>query len=425
MTEKEIRLHPKQFEVWEDPHRFRVVCAGRRWGKSILAVVAALTQIGEGRDKIGAIVAPTYQQAKDIYWRDPQKLFSLIPPEAILKRNDSELFVQLINGSFLYFRGSDRPDTLRGLRYDFVVLDEYASMKENVWEEIIMPALLDSGGKALFISTPKGYDKFYTLWKKGQDSDPQWKSWQFSSYDNPHLDKQFIEQSKKDMDEDTFGQEILAEFKKYSGLVYKSFLREKHVIDPIELKDSWTFYRSIDFGWVVPTGVVFATISDKGVIYVFDEIYQAGLQTPDLALITKQKSGGRGFINSFADSAQAADIEELRRYGLAITPVNKTSGSSEDWTTFRIRKVNEKLQNGKLFIFKNCQNLVWEFENYKYHEVKEGQEVRERPAKINDHLLDALSYLVVSLPERIEPQIEGEVRVDFPEEHLFDKGGFY
>ena len=425
MTEKEIRLHPKQFEVWEDPHRFKVVCAGRRWGKSILAVVAALTQIGEGRDKIGAIVAPTYQQAKDIYWRDPQKLFSLIPPEAILKRNDSELFVQLINGSFLYFRGSDRPDTLRGLRYDFVVLDEYASMKENVWEEIIMPALLDSGGKALFISTPKGYDKFYTLWKKGQDSDPQWKSWQFSSYDNPHLDKQFIEQSKKDMDEDTFGQEIMAEFKKYSGLVYKSFLREKHVIDPIELKDSWTFYRSIDFGWVVPTGVVFATISDKGVIYVFDEIYQAGLQTPDLALITKQKSGGRGFINSFADSAQAADIEELRRYGLAITPVNKTSGSSEDWTTFRIRKVNEKLQNGKLFIFKNCQNLVWEFENYKYHEVKEGQEVRERPAKINDHLLDALSYLVVSLPERIEPQIEGEVRVDFPEEHLFDKGGFY
>jgi len=425
MTEKEIRLHPKQFEVWEDPHRFKVVCAGRRWGKSILAVVAALTQIGEGRDKIGAIVAPTYQQAKDIYWRDPQKLFSLIPPEAILKRNDSELFVQLINGSFLYFRGSDRPDTLRGLRYDFVVLDEYASMKENVWEEIIMPALLDSGGKALFISTPKGYDKFYELWKKGQDSDPQWKSWQFSSYDNPHLDKQFIEQSKKDMDEDTFGQEIMAEFKKYSGLVYKSFLREKHVIDPIELKDSWTFYRSIDFGWVVPTGVVFAAISDKGVIYVFDEIYQAGLQTPDLALITKQKSGGRGFINSFADSAQAADIEELRRYGLAITPVNKTSGSSEDWTTFRIRKVNEKLQNGKLFIFKNCQNLVWEFENYKYHEVKEGQEVRERPAKINDHLLDALSYLVVSLPERIEPQIEGEVRVDFPEEHLFDKGGFY
>jgi len=423
MTEKEIRLHLSQFEVWQDPHRFKVVCAGRRWGKSTLAIVSALSEIGKGEKKIGAIIAPTYQQAKDIYWRDPQKLFSLIPQEAIAKRNDSELFLQLINGSFLYLRGSDRPDTLRGLRYDFVVLDEYASMKENVWEEIVMPALLDSGGKVLFISTPKGYDKFYELWSK---QDPEWKSWRFTSFDNPHLDKKFIDQAKKDMDEDTFGQEILAEFKKYSGLVYKSFNREKHVIDPIELKENWTFYRGVDFGWVVPTGVVFAAISDKGVIYVFDEIYQAGLQTPDLALMIKQKSGGRSFINSFADSAQAADIEELRKYGLAITPVAKTSGSSEDWTTFRIRKVNEKLQNGKLFVFKNCQNLTWEFENYKYHEVREGQEVRERPAKINDHLLDALSYLVVSLPERIEPQIDiDETELPPDDTKLFSENGFY
>lgn len=418
---KKIKLHPKQYEVWQDTHRFKIVCAGRRWGKSTLAVVSALSEIGKGNNKIGAIIAPTYQQAKDIYWRDPQKLFSLIPPEAIAKRNDSELFIQLINGSFLYLRGSDRPDTLRGLRYDFVVLDEYASMKENVWEEIIMPALLDSGGKALFISTPKGYDKFYELWSK---EDIEWKSWRFTSFDNPHLDKKFIEQAKKDMDEDTFGQEIMAEFKKYSGLVYKSFSREKHVVEPVELKENWTFYRSIDFGWAVPTGVIFATISDKGIIYVFDEIYQAGLQTPDLALMIKQKSGGRSFINSFADSAQAADIEELRRYGLAITGVQKTSGSSEDWTTFRIRKVNEKLQNEKLFVFKNCQNLIWEFEHYRYHDVKEEQEVRERPAKINDHLLDALSYLVVSLPERIEPTIQ-EQEEELPEENLFTKDGFY
>ena len=296
-------------------------------------------------------------------------------------------------------------------------------MKENVWEEIVMPALLDSGGKVLFISTPKGYDKFYELWSK---QDPEWRSWRFTSFDNPHLDKKFIDQAKKDMDEDTFGQEILAEFKKYSGLVYKSFNREKHVIDPIELKENWTFYRGVDFGWVVPTGVVFAAISDKGIIYVFDEIYQAGLQTPDLALMIKQKSGGRSFINSFADSAQAADIEELRKYGLTITPVAKTSGSNEDWTTFRIRKVNEKLQNGKLFVFKNCQNLMWEFENYKYHEVREGQEVRERPAKINDHLLDALSYLIVSLPERIEPQIDiDETELPPDDTKMFSEDGYY
>ena len=210
---KQLKLHPSQFEVWEDKHRFKVVCAGRRWGKSILALVSCLTELSKKNEAITAIVGPTFQQVKDIYWRDPQKIPSLIPPEAILKRNDSELFLQLVNGSYLYLRGSDRPDTLRGLRYDFVVLDEFASMKENVWEQIIQPTLLDSGGGALFISTPKGYDKFYNLWLKGQGKDSEWKSWKFSSYDNPYLEREYIEQMKKDMDEDTFGQEILAELK--------------------------------------------------------------------------------------------------------------------------------------------------------------------------------------------------------------------
>jgi len=424
---KQLKLHPSQFEVWEDQHRFKVVCAGRRWGKSILALVSSLTELSKKNDAITAIVGPTFQQVKDIYWRDPQKISSLIPPEAILKRNDSELFLQLVNGSYLYLRGSDRPDTLRGLRYDFVILDEFASMKENVWEQIIQPTLLDSGGGALFISTPKGYDRFYNLWLKGQGGDSEWKSWRFSSYDNPYLERKYIEQMKKDMDEDTFGQEILAEFKKYSGLVYKDFSREKHLIEPMELQSNWTYYRAIDFGFVNPTAVIFAAITDKGGLIIWDEIYQAGLQTPDLAQLIKQKSEGKTFVNTVADSAQMADIEELRRYGLMVNPISKTSGSKEeDWTTFRIRKVAEKLRNGTLKIFKNCQNLVFEFENYQYHEVREGSWVREVPLKINDHLLDALSYLICSLPERVEPTFE-EVSFEVvnPAEKLFDEEGFY
>lgn len=398
MMVKELKLHSTQFEVFEDNHRFKVVCAGRRWGKSTLALVCSLAKMSQKDNAICAIVSPTYQQAKDIYWRDPLKIPSLIPQEAILKKNDSELFLQLAGTkSYLFLRGSDRPDTLRGLRYDFVVLDEYASMKENVWEEIIQPSLLDSGGGAIFISTPKGYDKFYKLWLKGQGEDPNWKSWRFTSYDNPYLDKEYIEQAKKDMDEDTFGQEILAEFKKYTGLVYKDFDRSVHVIEPVELQPDWTYFRAVDFGFVNPTAVLFAAVTLEGKIYVFDEIYQSGLQTPDLAELIKQKSGGRMFTAGWADSSQMSDIEELKKYGIYLTPVEKKSRGEEDWTTFRIRKVAEKLKNKSLFVFKNCQNLIFEFENYRYHEVREGQQVKEVPMKINDHSLDALSYLIVSL----------------------------
>ncbi len=422
---KQIELHPTQFEVWEDKHRYKVVDAGRRWGKSILALAEVLYFAGQKEKAITAIVSPTFQQVKDIYWRDPQKIPKMIPPEAILKKNDSELFLQLVNGSYIYLRGSDRPDTLRGLRYDFVVLDEYASMKENIWEEIIQPTLLDSGGSALFISTPKGYEKFYDLWLRGQKPNDQWKSWKFTSYDNPYLEKEFIDQAKNDMDEDTFAQEILAEFKKYVGLVYKDFKREEQVIEPKELQNDWTYYRAIDFGFVNPTGVIFAGIDKEGVVYVYDEIYQKGLQTPDLAELIKQKSAGRTFINTWADSAQASDIEELRKYGLGITPVVKSSKTNEDWTTYRIRRVTEKLRNKKLFVFKNCENLIYEFENYQYHEVREGQQVKEVPMKINDHLLDALSYLIVSLPEWVEPIMDLNNEELPPDDTNLFKEGFY
>jgi len=90
-----------------------------------------------------------------------------------------------------------------------------------------------------------------------------------------------------------------------------------------------------------------------------------------------------------------------------VNPVSKTSGSKEeDWTTFRIRKVAEKLRSGTLKIFKNCQNLVFEFENYQYHEVREGSQVREVPLKVNDHTINALEYLICSLPDKITPTYE-------------------
>lgn len=405
MITKDIKLFKKQYEVYADFHRYKVICAGRKWGKSTLAIVSALGVMASKPNSIVSIICPTYSMAKDIYWRDPQKISSLIPFEALEKKNDSELFLQLKgNGSYLYLRGSDRPDTLRGLRFDYVVLDEFSQMKPDVWESIIQPNLLATKGKAMFISTPYGYDKFYDLFIKGQGSDPEWKSWKFTSYDNPYIDASIIEQAKKDTDEDSFAQEYMAEFRRFKGLVYKDFSREHHVIEPVELQPSWTYYRGIDFGFINPSAVIFMAITDKGELIVFDEIYLSGLKTPDLAELIQQKSAGRMFSNSIADSAQVSDIEELKRYGFGITPVSKTSGShEEDWSTFRIRKVSEKLRNNSLKIFSTCHNLLFEFENYRYHEVKDDRQIKEEPMKLNDHALDALSYLIVSLPEHIEP----------------------
>ena len=152
--------------------------------------------------------------------------------------------------------------------------------------------------------------------------------------------------------------------------MYKDFKREKHVISPIELQFDWSYYRGVDFGFVHPTGVIFMAINPKGIIYVYDEIYQTGLQTPDLANLIKQKTGGRNITLTVADSAQQSDIAELQKYGIGVVPVSKASGTrEEDWTTHKIRRVTEKLRNDKLFVFSNCVNTISEFESYQYHEV--------------------------------------------------------
>jgi len=401
-----IKLNPKQYEVAVDTHRFRVINAGRRFGKSVLARSIVLDWATKNAG-LYWIVSPTYQMAKDIHWKQGYNLE--IPQAWTAKKNEVDLEITLKNGSRIALKSAENPDRLRGTGLRGLVVDEVAFLKDwsRLWDEALRPALTDFKAPALFVSTPKGYNAFYELWMQGQKTSNEWKSWKFTTYDNPFIPTEEIEQAKKELDEDTFAQEYLAEFKKFTGLVYKDFSREKHIIEPMELQPNWTYYRGIDFGFANPTAVIFAAITDKGELIIWDEIYQAGLQTPDLAQLIKQKSEGKTFVNTIADSAQMADIEELRRYGLMVNPVSKTSKSKEeDWTTFRIRKVAEKLRSGTLKIFKNCQNLVFEFENYQYHEVRDGSQIREVPLKVNDHAINALEYLICSLPERIVPTYE-------------------
>ncbi len=423
-----MTLHESQLKVAENTARFRVVDCGRRWGKTTLSSVEMYAFARHRPQSKVVYVAPSIKQARDIAWSMLKKLTN----EAWAKEPNEtrlELFIKDTKGtvSEIWLRGAENIESLRGLKIDFLVVDEVASMKswDTTWKEVLRPTLTDTKGQVLFISTPRGYNQFYEMYLM-PEKDKDYASFKFTSYDNPFIPKEEIDKAKLELDEDTFQQEYMAEFKKFTGLVYKDFNRDTHVVEPIELSGSWTYYRAIDFGWVHPTAVAFLALSDKGILYFYDEIYETQLKTPDLAELIKQKSVGRMFTQSVADSAQQSDIDELVKYGLSVTPVSKSSGSNENYTTYKIKKVAEKLKNGKFFIFRNCQNAIFEFENYKYKEVVEGKEIKEQPAKMNDHLLDALGYLITSLPEHIEPTMTDDYsHIDLPKESLFVKGGFY
>lgn len=163
-------------------------------------------------------VAPTQGQARDIMW---QTLLELGHP-VIAGSHINNLQIKLINGATISLKGADRPETMRGVSLKFLVMDEYADMKPEVWEQILRPALADQKGSALFIGTPMGRNHFYDLYKYAElGDDEDFKSWHFTSYNNNLIDSAEIDRAKKSMSSYAFRQEFMASFEAMGSEMFK------------------------------------------------------------------------------------------------------------------------------------------------------------------------------------------------------------
>lgn len=218
----EIRfdLHPAQMQVFNDPRRYIVLIAGRRFGKSYLAtadaVCAALDPNNVKRKPV-LLVAPTQPQAKLLYWRP---LIDKLQP-LITHMNSNEGLLTLNNGVMIAVKGADAPDSLRGPGWWKVILDEYASMKPYVWGEIIRPALGDVKGRALFIGTPAGRNHFYELRRQALTSPEEWGVHEFTTMDNPFLPSDEVDAMRRTMSVQEFNQEVMASFETGGGGKFK------------------------------------------------------------------------------------------------------------------------------------------------------------------------------------------------------------
>ena len=232
-TELNFPLHKAQQEIFASNSRFKVVGAGRRFGKSHLARVKLIIKALEEKNEFGYdlsdkacyYIAPTFNQAKDIMWQPLKQMAAPITE----KVRENEGILTLVNGRQIHLKGSDRPETLRGVGLSFVVMDEYAFMKEEVWTAIIRPTLADVRGGALFIGTPNGKNHFYDLFLNARDGidSKDWEAWTFRSLDNPFLDPSEVLMATKDMPLEYVKQEFEANFASFGGTVFKSDMIEK------------------------------------------------------------------------------------------------------------------------------------------------------------------------------------------------------
>ena len=228
MTELNFELHEKQLEVLKSKARFKVVAAGRRAGKSYLACIMLILEALKDKNEHGIdlkhkevfYVAPTLQQARDIMWN----LLKDLGKDVIRDTHENTSTATLVNGRRITLKGSDRPDSLRGVSVSFVVMDEYAFMRPETWDLILRPTLADSRGSAMFIGTPSGKNHFYHLWTEagsGKEEFSEWEAFHFNSLDNPILAEEEINHARATMSHQAFRQEFEASFSNAGGGAFK------------------------------------------------------------------------------------------------------------------------------------------------------------------------------------------------------------
>ena len=375
-----MTLHKTQSIIALSKARFKVLCCGRRWGKTTLAIEEIKGKVAAGKKDI-AYIATTYQQARDIAWEMLKKEFQGA------SFNESRLEIK-VNDCRIVLRGWESIETLRGQHFDFLVLDEVASMRNfwTGWQEVLRPTLTDTKGNVIFISTPKGYNHFYTLSMKAND-DSDYETFHYSSYDNPYLHKEEIDKAKIELPENKFAQEYLADFRKVEGLVYN--LEDSEYIEDLS-KDIKTEKRiiGVDWGYRNPAAIIVLYLRDK-VWTIVEEWKMAERTTAEIIKKMQNLIKEHRVTQVYPDSAEPDRIEECRRAGI---PVYDTCKDIEGGISFIQTLIKEK----RFKVCNSCKHTKEELNTYQYPEGVDGKPDKEIPEKLNDHIMDAMRYAIFS-----------------------------
>jgi len=410
MRKSLIKLHPNQSKIFLDNSLYRVLVAGRKFGKSTLMLAELLRAVKTIPNVV--YIAPTYKMARNTLWLDHIKKF--IPDELLKDKHETDLRLTFRNGNMITLYGADDPDRLRGLNIGFAGIDEVADIKPTVWEMIIEPNLLATKGRALFVGTPKGKkNQMYELYNM-QDS--IYSCYHFTSYDNLMLDKAKLDAIRERLirqgKEDVWKQEYMAMFTVLAGMIYDNWNRDIHIADPDIGECTYAF--SVDRGMENPSAVGFYKIYRKegeDRIHRYDEIYKAGLSPSELVSRIRQKMGTREFVYQYCDPSAKDFIAVAKDEGLNIDPaVRETGGKEVSWVREGISKCKgwlaKSLIDGKpkFTVSKNCVYFIEEIEGYIWEERpdKDEAQLKDRPRKLNDHAVDEWRYLIVSFQKPLD-----------------------
>ena len=385
-------LNNPQKQVSQSDKRFKVMVAGRRVGKTHLAI-RELCKAAAYPDQTVWYIAPTHSMAKQIVWdKLKNKLLGLRWVEKI---NETDLSIRLVNGSLIALRSADRPDRMRGLGFNYIILDEFQDIDSEAWHTVLRPTLSDTGGGALFTGTPKGIGNWaYDLYQQASIDPKNWQSFQFTTLEGNQVPAEEIEQARADLDERTFRQEYEASFVQYSGQVYFSYGAHS-IYHKEKPKEIYEILVGMDFN-IDPMSAAICCKIPEGIL-CFDEIAMMGSNTDEMVKEIKHKYPKHRVV-VYPDSASRqrktsaggrTDLSILQNAGFTCYTRSRNPAVRD-----RINAVNSALKSAdgtqKLWVTPNCKAVIKSLSRMIY---KPGTSQPDDSENLS-HMADAIGYLV-------------------------------
>jgi hypothetical protein len=418
----DIRQLPWQAKVYRELVRFNVLTKGRRTGGTSFAEDLCLEHVLGGK-RIGWFF-DTYKRLSEV-WRD---LVRALHP-LLRQVNTNEHRIELKTDGVIQFFSCESKLTCRGFKFDWVIITESAHIPnfQETWETEIYPTLFDTHGRALFESSPNGYNFHQKLHDRGQDPKfPDWKSWQIPTTENPLISKSEIETAAATMDEGNFRQEIGAEFVTRAGAVFPMFRRAEHVTEEAEYDPQLPLLMGVDFGLRTAAIGFWQVIWSQGEAHCIGEV-EGKEEVTEAALLKareyacemwfSQNANGREPVDYFlqalrtigCDPAGGArniqtkktDVDILRATFPRVAVAARMPQEYRDPIEgAKMLRAMLKSASGKvrLFIHPRCRHHIRMFENLIHPKHTEGKPEKEEIVKdgVNDHWFDQTRYILAN-----------------------------
>jgi len=433
MEIKEVKVtlpepHTKQREVISSKAKKKVLRAGRRFGKTVVAAIMGVEAFCIGRRVLYA--APTAEQVGK-FWYEVKKALQPLIDTKVYKLNESENYIERVGTqNRIKAKTAWNANTLRGDFADLLILDEYQLMDEDTWGVVGVPMLLDNNGDAVFIYTPpslrsagvsKARDPRHAakMFKMAQaDTSGKWQAFHYTSHDNPFISKDALSDliSAPDMSRQSYRQEILAEDDEIqlSWLVYKAFNETICKIKRFEIPKNWLVYSGHDFGTANPAGLFFARVQlplppgsppymRLNDLVCFKEYLPGGMSAP--SHVNAFRDITRGYYVAQSVGGNVTTEEQTRQlyamHGWPISPPLITRVNAQ------IDRVVGLMELNKIYIFDDCINYLEELMNCLWTPDNEGRPTNKVKDEERYHLSACARYILSSfIPETVRPQEE-------------------